>query len=39
VINTDPYNKKEKGLVSIPIPRGETLWVHSVLLKASNELL
>ena len=28
VINTDPHNQKEKGLIPIPIPRGETISVH-----------
>jgi len=25
VINTDPYNKKERGLVPIPTPQGEIM--------------
>jgi len=28
VINTDPHNQKEKGLIPVPTPRGETMWVH-----------
>jgi len=28
VINTDPHNLKEKGLVPVPTPRGEAMWVH-----------
>ena len=28
VINTDPHNQKEKYLVPILTPRGETMWVH-----------
>ena len=28
VINTDPNNQREKDLISIPTPRGETMWVH-----------
>jgi len=27
VINTDPHNQKEKGLIPMPT-RGETMWVH-----------
>ena len=33
VINTDPHNQKEKGLISIPTPRGETMWVHPDIVK------
>ena len=36
VINTDPHNKKEKGLVPVPTPRGEIMWVHHILSKANN---
>jgi len=28
VINVDPRNKKEKVLIPVPTPRGETMWVH-----------
>jgi len=28
MINTDPYKKKEKGLVPVPIPHGEIIRVH-----------
>jgi len=28
VINIDPHNQKEKGLVPVPTPREETMWVH-----------
>ena len=28
MINVDPRNKKEKVLIPVPTPRGETMWVH-----------
>ena len=28
MINTDPHHQQEKGLVPIPIPQGEIMWVH-----------
>jgi len=28
VINTDPHNQKEKDLVPVLTPRGETMWVY-----------
>ena len=28
VINTDPQNQKDKGLISVLISREETMWVH-----------
>jgi len=34
VINTDPHNQKEKGLISIPTPQGETMWVHPDIVKS-----
>src|SRR3954469_8602076 len=32
IINSDPHQQQEKGLVSTPVPRGGTLWIHSDLL-------
>jgi len=34
VINTDPHNKKEKGLVHVPTPRGEIMWVHPDIIES-----
>jgi len=28
MINIDPHHQQEKGLVPIPIPQGEVMWVH-----------
>jgi len=28
MINTDPYKKKKKGLVPVPIPHGEIIQAH-----------
>jgi len=28
MINADPHHQQEKGLVPIPIPQGEIMWVH-----------
>ena len=28
VVNTDPHQQQEKGLVPVPTPRGEIMWVH-----------
>jgi len=28
MINTDPHRQYEKGLVPIPTPQGEIMWVH-----------
>jgi len=36
VINTDPYNQKEKGLVPVPTPRGETMWVHPDIVESQQ---
>ena len=34
VINTDPYNKKDKGLVLVHTPREEIIWVHPDIIKS-----
>jgi len=36
VINTDPHNPKEKGLILVPTPRGETMWVHPNIVKSQQ---
>ena len=28
VVNTDPHQQQEKGLVPVPTPQGEIMWVH-----------
>ena len=28
IINSDPHRQKEKGLIPLPTPRGEVMWVH-----------
>ena len=28
MINTDPHHQQEKGLVPVPTPQGEIMWVH-----------
>jgi len=33
VINADPHNQREKGLISVPTPQGEIMWVHSDIVK------
>ena len=32
MVNTDPHQQQEKGLVSVPTPRGEVMWVHPDLI-------
>ena len=36
LINTVPHNQKEKDLVPVSTPRGETMWVHPNIVKANN---
>jgi len=36
VINTDPHNKKEKGLISILTPQGEIIWAHPNLTESQQ---
>ena len=36
VINTDPHNKMGKGLIPIPTPRGEIMWVYPDIIKGNN---
>ena len=28
VLNTDPHQKEEKGLVPVPTPHEKIMWVH-----------
>ena len=34
MINTDPHNKKEKGLIPVPTPQGENMWIHPDLIES-----
>ena len=36
VINTNPHNQKEKGLVPVPTSQGETMWVHPGIVKSQQ---
>ena len=36
VINTNPCNKKEKGLVSVSTPQREIMWVHPNLIETQQ---
>ena len=36
VINTDPHHQQEKGLVPIPSPQGEIMWVHPDLMEGQQ---
>ena len=33
VINTEPHHQRENGLVLVPTPQGETMWVHPDLME------
>jgi len=39
VINIDPHNKKEKGLVPVPTPRGEIMWVHPEIIESQSTIV
>ena len=32
MINIDPHHQQEKGLVPVPTPQGEVMWVHPDLM-------
>ena len=32
MINVDPHHQQEKGLVPVPTPQGEVMWVHPDLM-------
>jgi len=34
VINIDLQNKNEKGLVPVPTPRGEIMWIHPDIIES-----
>ena len=36
MINIDSHNQKEKGLVPVPTPRGETMWVHPDIIESQQ---
>ena len=36
MINTDPHNQREKGLILIPTPQGETMWVHPDIVESQQ---
>ena len=33
MLNADLHHRREKGLVPIPTPKGETMWVHPDLVE------
>ena len=39
MINTNPHNQKEKCLIPVPIPRGETMWVHPDIVKSQQWMI
>jgi len=36
VINSNPHNKKEKGLISVPTSQGKIMWVHPDLIESQQ---
>jgi len=36
VINTDPHNWRGEGLIAIPTPPGETMWVHPDIVESQQ---
>jgi len=36
VVNTNPHNQKEKCLISVPTPRGETMWVYPDIVESQQ---
>ena len=36
VVNTDSHKQKEKGLVHVPTPRGETMWVYPDIIESQQ---
>jgi len=36
MINTNPHHQQEKGLMPIPTPQGEIIWVHPDLMKSQQ---
>ena len=36
MVNTDPHHQQEKGLVPVPTPQGESMWVHPDLVEGQQ---
>ena len=36
VVNIDPHHQREKGLVPVPTPQGEIMWVHPDLVEGQQ---
>jgi len=36
VINIDPHNQREKGLIPVPTPQWETMWVHPNIVESQQ---
>ena len=36
VINIDPHNQREKGLILVFTPQGETMWVHPDIIESQQ---
>jgi len=34
MVNADPHNQQDKGLVPIPTPQGEIMWVYLDLIES-----
>ena len=37
MINTDPHNQREKCLIPVPTPQGETMWVLSDIIESQQQ--
>ena len=36
VLNIDPHHQREKGLIPVPTPQGEIMWVHPDLVEGQQ---
>ena len=36
LLNIDPHHQQEKGLMPVPTPQGEIMWVHSDLIEGQQ---
>ena len=36
VVNTDPHHQRKKGLIPIPTPQGEIMWVYPDLMEGQQ---
>ena len=36
VLNIDPHHQQEKGLIPVPTPQGEIMWVHPDLVESQQ---